>query len=100
MLVNNTGRGFQVASFLDANGEECSLQQSSAIGREEDDGTGEPGSFMLWLGIDRVQPRSGPPWKDVPIPADCMSSGRMHLDRNQVKELVAHLRRWLKTGSL
>lgn len=99
MDVQNTNRGFQIVAFIDANGEACSMQQSSAIG-EEDDAIDNPGSSMLWLGINRVQPQSWPPWKDVPLPADCTSSGRMHLTRNQVKELVAHLRRWVRTGSL
>lgn len=98
MLVEYTERGFEVINFDDGNGEKCSLQQSSAF--RDDDGAGKPGSSLLWLGIDRVQPRQGPPWRDVPIPKDCMSSGRMHLNREQVTILMAHMANWLATGSL
>ena len=96
MIVEKTERGFEVISFEDGNGEKCSLQQSSAF--RDDDGAGKPGSSLIWLGIDRVQPRQGPPWRDVPIPKDCMSSGRMHLTRDQAIDLIAYLHHWVQTG--
>lgn len=48
--VEKNCRGFELIEFKDANGEECSLQQSSAIDFESDDHS--PGCSMLWLGCN------------------------------------------------
>jgi hypothetical protein len=81
MLGNHkkTERGFAFVEFTDANGKECSLQQSSAIG-DDDDAVDRPGSSFVWLGVDDEK--------------------RMHLNREQVKGLVKRLQQWLKTGKL
>lgn len=77
MKHKTTERGFQEVEFTDANMYPCSLQQSSAVGTEEG-AIQRPGSSMVWLG----------PFE-----------GRMHLDRDQVAELIALLNSWVKTGS-
>lgn len=71
--IGHTDRGFERIEFYDRNDQLCSLQQSSAAIED-----GPPGSSALWLGID---------------------GERMHLDREQVAALVAHLSAWLQTGS-
>lgn len=72
-------RGFQFLTFVDANGLECELLQSSATDNTER-GLNQPGSSFVRLG------REG--------------AGRMHLHRDHVKELIGVLDGWLKTGSL
>lgn len=75
MNVSHTDRGFDRIDFIDAYSEPCSLQASSVIF----DNPHGPGSSAVWLGHgDR----------------------RMHLSRQMVAELVAHLSAWLATGSL
>lgn len=72
MQVEHTGRGFEIINFVDRNGADCSLQQSSAAEYTE------PGVSAIWLGA---------------------SDRRMHLSLNQVKELLPHLKSWVKNGS-
>jgi hypothetical protein len=76
--VTYTDRGFERIDFKDCYGEECSLQQSSAI--EDSD---IPGASFVWLGANNVSGRAD----------------RMHLNKEQVGELVAHLVNWMNTGS-
>jgi len=49
--LKQTPRGFELIEFEDANGESCSLQQSSAID-DRDAAMGNPGTSFLWLGLD------------------------------------------------
>ena len=73
---SKTGRGFSVVDFVDANGQECSVQQSSAVGDYEDS-VGRPGTSFVWLGV---------------------GEDRMHIDREQVRGLIDRLQCWLDTG--
>lgn len=105
MNITTIPRGFERIDFTDANGEACSLQQSSAIGNTTD-AYDRPGSSMLWLGTDTPVPKiliQGQGWvpqvPDVP-PEKLLISGRMHLSRAHVVDLVRHLAAWLETGSL
>jgi len=82
-----TDRGFVIVTFADANGDRCSLQQSSAILAGTEGAHERPGSSGLWLGL--VEPRSPK-----------LASPRMHLDRERVEWLVEQLRTWLATGDL
>ena len=109
-----TGRGFALIEFTDAYGYRCSLQQSSAIG-DDDDAMDNPGSSFVWLGVDDGKPQvmksqakalglTLPPgevsgWMPYPIPEEVQISTRMHLNREQVAGLVERLQRWLETGS-
>lgn len=82
-----TQRGFKRADFLDANGEACSIQESSAV----EIGLGGPGSSegpYLWLGMNR-----GTHHLD-----DCMA--RMHLTRQRAAELLPLILAFVETGRL
>lgn len=83
MKIEHTPRGFELICFQDRNGEKCSLQQSSIADYEQ------PGSTAVWLGCERnAQKIDG-----IEI------SPRMHLDREQVRELIEHLQSWLNAGT-
>lgn len=106
--VGKTFRGFAVSDFVDDNGRGCSIQSSSAL------------ADKIWLGIDTPTVRvmasnhrdivdeHGDPndserysgWIDYPIPKDASISGRMHLDREQVRALLPHLVNFVLTGDL
>lgn len=71
MKVEHTARGFEIINFVDKYGAPCTLQQSSLAS------FGPPGSSAIWFGTDK---------------------DRMHIDREQLEELLPHLKRWAKTG--
>lgn len=101
--ITTTARGFGLVKFRDHNGVECSLQQSSAIDMESEDGLENPGSSYLWLGCVDADPQmfipnGDPSWQRVPMPEQYIANTRMHLDRRQVVALIEHLRCWLETG--
>ena len=103
MQVTKTSRGFERVDFADANGQACSLQQSSAIDTSEPYSIDRPGTSMLWLGVDEVVPKTlvyGQGWTPIQLPDHAMTAGRMHLTRSQVVVLVEKLQAWLATGSL
>lgn len=83
--VARTSRGFEIVSFLDHYGQECSLQQSSLAHYPQ------PGTSAVWLGANENA-------KPHPITGEELSN-RMHLTRSQVQALVGALQRWLDTGS-
>lgn len=68
--------GFARANFIDAGGNHCSIQESSSAG--------EP---RIWLGVDA----------DLATGRICT---RMHLNREQVAELLPLLQRFVETGDL
>jgi len=82
--VQLTSRGFEYIDFKDANGHGCSLQQSSAVDDTER-GMEQPGSSFVWLGLENAD-------ENVP--------DRMHLHRDQARELIVLLRHWVATGRL
>lgn len=90
-------------NFKDHYGVPCSLQASSlAI-------YCKPGTSAVWLGCDDAQPKimasdaarlgikTDAPcgWIPYPIPDEVLLSTRMHLNREQVAGLIAHLQSWL-----
>ena len=82
MDVRTTDRGFPVIEHPQYGGSRGRpvqmlrlVQQSSAVG-EYDDAFERPGTSFLWIGAHH------------------------HLNREEVAQLVKHLRGWLKTGSL
>lgn len=91
--IGKTARGFTIGEFKDANGVECSLQQSSVA---TDD--------FIWLGCNepnpRILPGDGTGWHPYPIPENVLCDTRMHLSRDQVEELLPHLQRFVETGEL
>ena len=108
-----TNRGFMLNEFTDRNGIKCSIQQSSAIGDEED-AMERPGSSVLWLGVDDAQPvimavdaqkvgietHKNYGWIPYPIPKEVLLHTRMHLSRQQVISLINSLQHWVDTGEL
>ena len=77
MEVKETQRGFSYIDFedyLNPRTKRKLILQSSAIG-EYRDSLDKPGSSFLWVG-------------------DC------HLDREEVTELIGHLKKWVETGEL
>ena len=82
MKPTRTSRGFEMIVFRDANGNECSLQQSSAVG-DYPDAINRPGTSFIWLGRDGD-----------------LGNNRMHLSWELVSELLPHMKSWLDTGSL
>jgi hypothetical protein len=78
--VKTTARGFELIEFVDIYGAECSLQASSLATED-----------ALWLGCDNDAGLHH-------VTKERMSP-RMHLNKDQVKALVRHLRSWLRTGS-
>lgn len=111
LTMTTTARGFSYTEFPDANGQQCSLQRSSAFGGE--------GGELIWLGVtnrensfvvlgrtDEARARNGGwgwqqkslttmfPDSDINIP------DRMHLNQEQVKKLLPALKYFAKHGEL
>lgn len=100
-----TERGFERIEFVDHNGVACSLQQSSAIDFHAAGSIDNAGSSLLWLGCNDADPKVFIPngnlaWRPVEMPDKYIANTRMHLNREQVIQLVTHLQAWLETGSL
>lgn len=107
-------RGFDVRTFTDRNGHECSVQCSSAIDFEVRGGYENPGTSYLYIGIDDAAPvimasdahRHGVQttetvgWVPYPVPDAVLMHTRMHLSRKQVRSLIKTLNHWLKHGDL
>jgi hypothetical protein len=111
MKQETTARGFDVVTFHDANGHECSLQQSSAI-RSYPNSWDRPGSSCIWLGVDDAKPQilasdarrlgygdEGNGWVPYHVPEGVLLTTRMHLDRDQAAMLRDLLTCWLETGA-
>lgn len=107
------GRGFGIVEFVDQYGAKCSVQCSSAIG-EYADSWSHPGSSYLWIGVNDADPKilasqareygvetdQTTGWVPYPIPEAVLLSPRMHLDREQVQDLIECLLYWLENGEL
>ena len=75
MELQKTSRNFSIAEFSDLYGSKCSLQKSSLA---TDD--------AIWLGVD--------------LPFNGQVGVRMHLNREQLAELLPYLQRFVETGEL
>ena len=98
MQKSKTHRGFAITSFEDRNGVSCSIQKSSLATED-----------AIWIGCNdpgvKRCPRDNTGWHDVDLAAifpgqDVVVNTRMHLTRDQVKELLPILRHFAKTGEL
>lgn len=112
--LTKTSRGFSILNFEDSYGLPCSVQCSSAVDFDYENGLNNPGSSYLWIGIDDVQPKimardaweygvetdQTTGWVPYPIPERVLLSSRMHLNREQVQELINHLQHWLDNDDL
>ena len=108
MKITKTYRGFNIGSFLDRNGQECSLQESSVCCTDEEEGS------YIWLGVDDANPQvlardahkvgvktsEDCGWIPYPVPEEVLLHTRMHLSQRQVKELLPLLQHFAETGSL
>lgn len=111
--ISKNDRGFEIATIEDQYGVECSIQQSSAIG-DYQDSLDRPGSSFLWIGPKKADPKcmasqaaslgvettETTGWVPYPVPDSVLMKTRMHLNREQVQEIIRLLQRWLETGRL
>ena len=116
LFESTTGRGFGKTVFTDANRQECSIQESSALDFSHCDGLCEEeaeGCYsrpMLWLGVNDAEPKilardaiqMGLPnhgqttgWVPYAIPKEVALSTRMHLRVEHVKQIRDMLTAWL-----
>lgn len=98
-----TQRGFGTYQFKDSYGEECSLQKSSSAMEDK-----------IWFGIDDPNPRimvlnafrmgltteKTAGWMKYEIPKEVLISTRMHLNQEQVAELIPILQKFVETGEI
>jgi hypothetical protein len=92
MEIQKTDRGFRIVEFTDRNGHKCSLQESSAATQAS-----------IWLGPDDAEPCvlvEGKGWQPVEFPADTQFTTRMHLNKQQVRELLPYLQHFALHGDL
>lgn len=91
--MKKTSREFAILNFKDRNNNECSLQKSS-IATEN----------CIWLGVDDADPQvfiHGEGWQPLVYPEkDTLFTTRMHLNQQQVKELLPILTKFAETGEL
>lgn len=107
--MEKTSRGFSLIKFTDLNREKCSLQKSSVA---TDD--------CIWIGIDKssvvinkweadligieydATVHDGGPnsWVNYKLPETALISSRMHLNKEQVSELLPYLKRFVYTGEI
>lgn len=93
--LDKTERGFYYYEFKDKYDAVCSIQESSLASED-----------CIWFGINDVEPKimasklqkDGVGWVKYPIPEDVLLSSRMHLNKEQVAELIPILQTFLDTG--
>ncbi|MCP4410164.1 MAG: hypothetical protein GY807_20965 [Gammaproteobacteria bacterium] len=99
MDTHSTERGFLVGEFEDANGEVCTIQESSAARSEG----------LIWLGCKEIGLRKLVPyqgWSDVELENNNpngiahTANNRMHLTQSQVQELLPTLQYFVEHGRL
>lgn len=96
MNISKTSRGFGIMEFLDANGETCTIQESSAY-REEG---------LIWLGAKEVEVKgmgvNG--WESIDFTkeygSNFVGNQRMHLSQSDVKDLLPLLTYFAEHGHL
>jgi len=85
--ISTTSRRFWLGKFRDANGELCSIQQSSSV---------DP---RLWLGVDVPNPMIFPGdntgWHPYKLPENVQCTTRMYLNVEQVKALIPILQKFV-----
>lgn len=103
MLASKTERGFDLIEFSDLYDSECSIQKSSLA---TDD--------AIWIGVSDAKPQimasaaaargvttsAMTGWVPYPIPREVSLTTRMHLNREQVAELLPILQRFVETGEI
>lgn len=90
--IDKTYRGFDYKRFKDKYNVECSLQKSSLATQD-----------CIWLGCNNADPKVLSPfqgWEPVEMPEGYVANTRMHLNQEQVKELLPYLIRFAETGEV
>lgn len=91
LAVEQTGRGFDIIRFTDAQGVSCSLQKSS-IATED----------AVWFGCNNADPHTieNGVKKPIIMPHGYVGSDRMHLNVEQVEEFLGLLIDFAQTGKI
>ncbi|MFN3802171.1 hypothetical protein [Belliella pelovolcani] len=94
MNLEKNQRGFESGKFTDLYGEKCSVQKSSLA---TDD--------AIWIGIDKpkltvFENEQMGKYLVTEMPKNFSVSSRMHLNREQVAELLPILQKFVETGKL
>ena len=92
-----TYRGFKLIKFNDLYDKVCNIQESSLA---TDD--------AIWIGVQDAEPKimasktpqGGTGWVKYDIPDDVLLSTRMHLNREQVKQIIPILQQFVDTGEI
>jgi len=92
-----TCRGFRLIKFKDLYEAECSIQKSSLA---TDD--------AIWVGVTDANPQimasktkeGGTGWVKYHIPDDVLLTTRMHMNRQQVKDILPILKKFVRTGQI
>lgn len=95
-------------AFKDDYDVECSIQQSSSVDPHLWLGVHRPEAIIqfkdseaLGLGLQKQNPECNEyGWCDYPIPKEVFIGGRMHLNREQAKQLAKKLSYFARTGKL
>lgn len=103
MELKRTERGFNLIEFKDTYEKECWIQKSSIASYD-----------AIWFGICKneakilaskakdygIETKETCGWVDYPIPKDVLLTTTMHLSREQVKELIPILQKFVDTGDI
>ena len=94
MEIKKTNRNFDITSFKDVYGQECSMQKSSVA---TDD--------YVWLGVSKpkltvFKDNNKGQYLVCDMPDNFDVSSRMHLSREQVANLLPHLKKFVETGEI
>lgn len=98
-----TNRGFSYTEFVDLYGSKCSIQKSSLATED-----------AIWFGCDDPDPKiiavdakkigiesdQDTGWVKYPIPKEVLINTRMHLTRDQVKDILPILQKFVDTGEI
>lgn len=107
MKVNKTARGFDLIEFKDDNGNNCSLQKSSSVVGKIWLGIADPFVKEFWYDEIPENKNLKYRWEDRDINDlkqspnnEILIHSRMHLTREQVKELLPYLQKFVETGDI
>lgn len=93
MKLEQTNRGFDILKFNDSYNVECSLQKSSSALEDK-----------IWFGCNspniKVFNKEKGLFESFQTDEDLLVTTRMHLTREQVKELLPYLQKFVETGEL
>lgn len=96
MNRSKTIRGFDIINFIDSKGVECSIQKSS---QADDD--------YIWLGANKIGLKrfiAGRGWEDIELTQNSyenyIANNRIHINREQAREIVEALQVFIETGDL